>query len=82
MDEYDVIYKKNVTINGDLTVNGTTTTINSITRTITPIVYNPIDKDVELSKYILEQFKTYDLQIESLQENVKRLEKIIFDLRI
>ena len=46
----------NVTINKNLTVNGEITTVN--TRSITPIVYNPIEKDVELSKFILEQFKT------------------------
>ena len=61
----DSIFEKNVTIKGDLVVNGTTTVINSNTRINTPIIYNPIEKDVELSKFILEQFKTYDLQIES-----------------
>jgi hypothetical protein len=77
----DVIFLKNVTIDGDLLVKGICVTVNSTTRTITPILYNPIEKDVELSKFILEQFKTYDSQIESLQENVKRLEIIISELK-
>lgn len=71
----NTIFEKDVTINGDLVVNGTCTTTNSTTRTITPIVYNPIEKDVELSKFILDQFKTYDSQIEFLQEKIRHLEE-------
>ena len=63
----------NVIVNKNLTVNGEITTVN--TRSITPIVYNPIEKNVELSKFILEQFKTYDLQIENLMKRVNFLEE-------
>lgn len=72
----------NITVNNkNLTVNGTITSVNK--RSITPIVYNPLEKDVELSKYILDQFKTYDLQIENLIERVgyfenKNIEEKLF----
>lgn len=64
---------ENVIVNKNLTVNGEIVTVN--TRSITPIVYNPMEKDVELSKFILEQFKTYDLQIENLMKRVNFLEE-------
>jgi hypothetical protein len=66
---------ENIIVNKNLTVNGVFTTVN--TRSITPIVYNPIEKDVELSKFILEQFKTYDLLIENLMKRIVELENKI-----
>ena len=77
MDKGDRIFDQNVEINGNLTVQGTFCTVNTATRIITTTEYNPIERDVELSKFILEKIKKYDSDIEYLKQMVESQQETI-----
>lgn len=73
------IFDKDVKFNGNVTIMGTCTTINTEHKIINTTEYNPITKNIELSNFILQQFKKYDEKIEELENKIIYLQDIITD---